>query len=76
MATQRMIEVKAHPKAKRNRVEERAPGRYEIWTTAAPDRGAANEAITRLLADHLGIAPARLTLRRGATARAKFFEVA
>ena len=70
-----MIEVKAHPKAKSNRVEERSPGRFEIWTTAAPDRGAANDAIIRQLAAHLGIAPARLTLKRGATSRAKFFRL-
>jgi len=71
----RFINVKAHPKAKHEKIAVRADGSYEVWTTAAPDKGAANESITRILARELGIAPSRLTLRRGAASRNKVFEV-
>lgn len=40
------------------------------------EKGRANEAVTRLLAERLGVAPRDITLKRGATAREKLFEVA
>lgn len=70
-----MIEVKANPKARLEKVEQRADGGYTVWTTAPPDKGAANDAVTRLLAKHLGVAPSRLILRRGGTSRNKLFEL-
>lgn len=70
-----MIEVRANPKARLDKVEERPEGGYTVWTTAAPDKGAANAAVARLLARHLGVAPSRLVLRRGATSRNKLFEL-
>jgi uncharacterized protein YggU (UPF0235/DUF167 family) len=69
------IEVKVHPKAKHDRIEGNAAEGYRIWTTAAADKGAANAAVTRMLAKELGIAPSRLTLKRGATSRQKLFEI-
>lgn len=70
----RMIEVKVHPRARTEKIEARPTG-YEVWTPAAPDRGEANAAVTRLLARELGVAPSRITLRRGATSRNKLFQV-
>jgi len=40
---------------------------------AKPKDGEANEAVLKLLADALGVAPSRLTLLRGATSREKLF---
>ncbi|MCX7018617.1 MAG: DUF167 domain-containing protein [bacterium] len=71
----RTINVKAHPKAKHEKIERRPDGSYEIWTTAAPEKGAANELITRMLARELGVAPSRVMLRRGASSRNKVFVV-
>lgn len=42
---------------------------------AAPEDGAANEALVRLLAKSLGVAPSRLAIARGAAARLKQIEV-
>jgi len=42
-----------------------------IYVTAAPDKNKANEAMLRVLADHLGIAESRLTILRGQTNRNK-----
>ena len=70
----RMIEVKVHPRARAEKIETKGEG-YEVWTPAAPDRGEANSAVTKLLARELGVAPSRLTLRRGAAARNKLFQL-
>lgn len=70
-----ILDVKAHPRARLNKVEQRAETAYTVWTTAPPDKGAANAAIAKLLATHLGVAPGRVVLRKGATSRQKLFEV-
>jgi len=70
----KIVSVKVHPKARRNEVRE-SEGIYIIWTTAAPDRGEANNAVRKLLADHFGCAQSKVTLKRGATSRNKVFEL-
>lgn len=67
------FEVRATPKARRNAIEMGEPLR--IWVTAPPDNGKANDAIRKLLAKALGVAPTRLTLKRGATSRGKVFQL-
>ncbi len=67
------LAVRATPRAKRDAIEPGDPLR--IWVTAPADEGRANEAVRKLLARALGIAPSRLTLLRGLTARDKLFQV-
>lgn len=67
------IAVRAQPGARRNAVEPGEPLRISV--TAPPADGAANDAIRRLLAQALGVAPTRLTLIRGAQARDKLFQL-
>lgn len=67
------LAVRATPRAKRDAIEPGDPLR--IWVTAPADEGRANEAVRKLLAKALGIAPSRLTLLRGQTARDKLFVV-
>ncbi len=67
--------MKVHPKAKHDKLEADANGGYKIWTTAPPDKGAANAAVMKMLANELGIAPSRLILKRGTTSRQKLFEI-
>jgi len=71
------LAVRATPRAKREAIEAAAaPGDpLRIWVTAPADEGRANEAVRKLLAKALGIAPSRLTLLRGQTARDKLFQV-
>jgi uncharacterized protein YggU (UPF0235/DUF167 family) len=52
-----------------------AGGEYKIHTTAAPADGKANEAVIRLLADHLKIPKSKIKLLRGAAGRDKVFLV-
>jgi hypothetical protein len=68
-----ILAVRATPGARRNAVEAGDPIR--IWVTAPADKGRATDAVRRLLAEALGIAPTRLVLKRGATARDKLFQV-
>lgn len=52
-----------------------AEGRLLVKVRAKPQDGAANEAVLGLLAQALGIAPSRLHLLRGMTAREKLVQI-
>lgn len=47
----------------------------KLKVQTAPERGKANEAVCRLLAERLGIPASRVTLRRGQTSREKLLFV-
>lgn len=64
--------VRVTPKASRDSLTE-ADGTLRVTVTAPPEDGKANEAVRKLLARAMGIAPSRLQLRRGQTARDKVF---
>jgi uncharacterized protein YggU (UPF0235/DUF167 family) len=68
------LAVRVTPNAGRNRVAAEA-GVIRVSVTAAPADGAANAAVTRLLARALGVAPSRLVLIRGAASRDKCFRL-
>ena len=67
------FEIRATPKARSNAVEDGDV--LKIRVTAAPEDGKANDAIRKLLAKALRVAPSRLTLLRGQTARDKLFQL-
>lgn len=69
------VNVKVNPKARLNRVEDDGAGGFTVWTTAAPDKGQANDAVVNALADHLGISKSSVRLKRGATSRKKVFVI-
>lgn len=66
------ITVRVTPKAARDSLTE-DDGGLRITVTAPPENGKANEAVRQLLARAMGVAPSRLQLRRGHTARDKAF---
>jgi len=68
------IKVKVIPRAKQNRLEKTAEG-FRVRVTAAPIDGKANEAVIKLLADHLGVAKSKLRVVKGATSRDKVIEL-
>lgn len=64
------VELRVTPGARRDAIA--AEGEtLRVHVTAPADRGAANEAVLRLLSRAMGIAPSRLTLVRGAASRSK-----
>ena len=66
--------VRATPGARFDAVEIVA-GKLHAQVRAQPEDGKANAAILKLLADALGVAPSRLGLIGGATAREKRFQL-
>jgi uncharacterized protein len=68
------IAVRVTPKASANRLTY-DDGALRAYVTTVPVDGKATAAVVKLLARALGIAPTRLTLIRGATARDKVFVV-
>jgi uncharacterized protein len=70
------IEVRLRPRSYRDELLGMRDGVLEARVRAAPVDGKANEALRRLLAKRLGVAPSRLRLLRGETARRKLIAVA
>jgi len=69
------ISLRVAPGARCNAIAQDVQGELRAHVTAAPENGHANRAVQQLLAEALAIAPSRLRLIRGATARLKVFRV-
>ena len=69
-----LLAVRVTPNGRAN-LASRDGATLRITVTAPPDEGRANAAVTALLAHVLGVAPSRLTLISGATARDKVFRL-
>ena len=70
-----LIRLKVHPDERRDRLEKRADGVYEIWVKAPAERGLANAAVLALLAKELGCEPKQLRLMKGAHSPSKIVQV-
>ena len=70
-----VLNVRVSPRAKHSLVNGVSNGSLLVRTTAPPADGKANKAVIGMLADYLGIAPSRISLLRGATARNKQFRI-
>ncbi len=67
------IKVKVHAGEKKNRFEQLAPDRFEIWVKAPAQEGRANQAVREVLAQALGVTPEQLSLVKGVTSPSKLF---
>jgi uncharacterized protein (TIGR00251 family) len=65
------IAVRVHPGARRARVAGLVGGAVKVEVTAPPERGAANQAVARLLAGVLGVRAGQITVAAGRTSRSK-----
>lgn len=74
-ASEARISVVVTPRASANSVERLDDGSVRVRVTAPPADGAANQAVVRILADALSIAPGRFRIVSGATARRKLVGV-
>jgi hypothetical protein len=71
----RILTVKAQPRSRTPGVEELGPDAFRVRVRAAPEKGRANAEVAERLASHLGVAPSRLTLVRGASSSQKLFRL-
>jgi uncharacterized protein (TIGR00251 family) len=69
------IAVRVQPGAKRDEIAGQRRGALLVRVTAPPMEGKANDAMRKLLAKRLGIAPGRVSIVRGASARDKVVEI-
>jgi uncharacterized protein (TIGR00251 family) len=70
------IRVRLTPRAKRAEIgAPRADGTLPVRVTAPPVDGKANAALCKLLAERLGVAPSRVRVVKGHTARDKIVEL-
>jgi len=68
-----LLRVKAKPGARADRVAGVRGDRLLVEVRAAPERGKANEAVARVLADALGIPVSAIALKTGGSAPRKTF---
>jgi uncharacterized protein len=69
------IAVRVHPRAKRDEIAGERGGVLLVRVTAPPVEGRANDAVRKLLAKRLGVAPGRVSIVRGTSARDKLVEI-
>jgi uncharacterized protein len=69
------LRVRLQPRARRDEVAGERAGAVLIRVTAPPVDGKANDALCRLVAKAAGVAPSKVTVVRGHTARDKVLEV-
>jgi uncharacterized protein len=70
------IAVRVQPRARKDEIGGERGGVLIVRVTAPPVEGKANDAMRKLLAKRLGIAPGRVSVVRGATGRDKLVEIA
>ena len=70
-----LLHVRVQPRARRNEVVGWLGPALRVRVTAAPEAGAANRAVTELLAAALGVPASTVELVRGGASRDKLFRV-
>ena len=69
------LRVKVKPNARTEKFEELPDGTWQAAVKAPPVDGKANEALTRLIADHFRVPRSRIVIRSGASGRMKLVEI-
>jgi uncharacterized protein (TIGR00251 family) len=69
------IAVRVQPRARKDEIGGERDGVLVVRVTAPPVEGKANDAVRKLLAKRLGVAPGRVSVVRGARGRDKLVEV-
>lgn len=72
---QQSLFVTVHTNAGKDVLVSTAPNRAEAWVKAKPVSGQANDAVTRLIARSLAVAPSQVRLVKGSSGRRKVFRI-
>ena len=70
------LAIRVQPRARRTEVAGEREGAIVIRTNAPPVDGKANQAVCKLIAKRVGVAPSAVSVVRGASARDKVVRVA
>jgi len=70
-----LLEIRVKPRAPRRRIAGERAGRLLVEVTEPAIEDRANEAVRRLLADTLRIAPGRVAVQKGARGRDKLVRI-
>jgi hypothetical protein len=68
-----VVPVRAQPRARQARIIGEHGGSLKVAVTDPPEKGKANQAIIKLLANHLGLKQSQVQLLSGASSRNKRF---
>lgn len=76
----KLISVRVIPKASSNRLGEtrslpNGEAQLTVYVTAVAEKGKANDAIIKLLADHFKLAPSKFSIIKGVTSRHKLIKI-
>jgi len=70
-----LLPVKVVPKASRDRIIGELAGRLKVGVSAAPEKGAANQAVCKLIASALGIRTQQVRIAAGPTSPCKTLRI-
>lgn len=69
------INVRVIPRARQNKITVEESGVLRVHTTVAPSDGKANDAVIKMLAEHLDVPKTSIKIIRGESARDKIIEI-
>ncbi len=69
------LNIKVTPKAKLNKIIKINDNSYQVYTTAPPDKGKANQAIIKLLAKELNLSKSKIIIIKGEKNRHKIIKI-
>lgn len=69
------IFVRVKPKAKEDRVERVDDVNFKVWVKEPAEKGRANQAVLKTLADYFSVSQSNIRIISGATSRLKIIEI-
>lgn len=69
------IFVQAKPRAKEEKVIKISDTNFKIWVKEPPEKGRANSAVIKALADYFGINQSNIKIISGSTSKLKIIEI-
>jgi uncharacterized protein (TIGR00251 family) len=69
------IFIQVKPKAKEEKVIKISDTNFKIWVKEPPEKGRANSAVIKALADYFGINQSNIQIVSGSTSKLKIIEI-
>jgi len=69
------IFVKVKPKAREEKVIKLSDTNFKVWVKEAPEKGRANNAVLKVLADYFGTSQSNIKIISGSTSKLKVIEI-